>query len=905
MENHRKRVALLCGQPDEDFQRLFIEGVERIAFSRGFDVCVFAMYQKFQENKEREIGESTIFKLFNPDLFDTIIVMGDTIQTPGVLGKIDRELHDKAKVPVIFVDSESSYFPSINLHHYDAIVKLTEHLIEVHGYKDIAFVTGKKWHPHSKERLTAFIDTMKKHGLEIGPDRIFYGDFWYSSGLNIAETFVNENKKLPEAFACANDYMAIGLAEGFERHGIKVPDDVAIIGYDSVDVGRDSPSPVTSIPIPVEQFGAYAADTAIRLSEGLEVQKFTPDYEMFLGGSCGCHCESCVPKVMLRSSWKTLESSRSFYSTANRIIEDMYSKETFRGAMDSVRSYVYQIGEFEQFHLCVNSTWIKGAAGQKLDNYTDEIFEVVTCDRRGERRDRVNFDMSFPLKELLPALKDTDGEPRSFLFTPLHFDAGCFGYAVVSYGNKIRGTDLTYILWLRSIMLGMEALRRQDVLATTRRSMEENLNTDKLTGLANYGGFIEKSIEIIDIAALNGKYVTVIAVDISGIGQVNKAYGRKEGDKLILHFSELLPEAATEDGLVGRLGNDEFVIAAVSDDMSDKRAREILDKLSELVDGFNAKHDYSISYTYGISTKSVSYSDDMEQLINAAVSIKNGNKTRERTIRLSSTFTEEEKQTAEVVSDLLDTNKLDYHFQPIINACDGKVYAYEALMRPRVKPYIYPPVVIEYASRMGRLEDIERLTFLNVLKIVETNKEAFEGKKIFINSIPGIRVNDVDREEIFKMIDKFRGQIVIELTERTELDDTTLADMKTEYRKMGIETAVDDYGTGYSNIVNLLRYMPDYVKIDRMLLTGIEDNPQKRHFVREIVKFAREYDFKILAEGVETSAELETCIKLGADLIQGHYTAYPSENIVKEIDPRVSEEIFRYYSKTANYNSGF
>jgi EAL domain-containing protein (putative c-di-GMP-specific phosphodiesterase class I) len=120
--------------------------------------------------------------------------------------------------------------------------------------------------------------------------------------------------------------------------------------------------------------------------------------------------------------------------------------------------------------------------------------------------------------------------------------------------------------------------------------------------------------------------------------------------------------------------------------------------------------------------------------------------------------------------------------------------------------------------------------------------------------------------------------------------------MKEFYKTLGIETAVDDYGTGYSNIVNLLRYMPDYVKIDRMLLSNIQENPQKQHFVREIVLFAHDNHFMVLAEGIETKEELETVIKLKVDLIQGYYTARPSAEVIPEIDEEIANQIKEFSS---------
>ena len=80
----------------------------------------------------------------------------------------------------------------------------------------------------------------------------------------------------------------------------------------------------------------------------------------------------------------------------------------------------------------------------------------------------------------------------------------------------------------------------------------------------------------------------------------------------------------------------------------------------------------------------------------------------------------------------------------------------------------------------------------------------------------------------------------MELTEQTEISDEELSEVKESLLRLGAATAVDDYGTGYSNIVNLLRYMPDYVKIDRSLISDIQNSPQKQHFVRDIIGFSHD-----------------------------------------------------------------
>jgi EAL domain-containing protein (putative c-di-GMP-specific phosphodiesterase class I) len=156
------------------------------------------------------------------------------------------------------------------------------------------------------------------------------------------------------------------------------------------------------------------------------------------------------------------------------------------------------------------------------------------------------------------------------------------------------------------------------------------------------------------------------------------------------------------------------------------------------------------------------------------------------------------------------------------------------------------------------------------------------------------------RGEDLNMLEEYVGvhpsSIVVELTEHSEITDEDLKQMKSDYERIGIETAVDDYGTGYSNVTNLLRYAPDYVKIDRELLSGIEDSPQKQHFVRDIIEFSHNNGIKALAEGIETRDELKTVVTLGVDLIQGYYIGMPAKEMVQSINSLVVDEIHRFAS---------
>lgn len=898
--NQRKRIALLLGQPGEDNQKKFIEGFMENAFSKDYDVCVFTMYHKIQESKPRETGESNIFKLIQYDRFDAVVIMGDTIQTPGVLFNIEKKLKATYKGVVLCVDKASMHFPSIRIDHHTPIVQLVSHLIEKHGIEDIAFLTGSKWHVHSTERLQAYMECMKTHGIEVKDEYIIYGDYWYDSGVKAVERLLQNCGKLPRAIACANDYMAIGVADGLTRKGYRVPEDVAVTGYGATEEGRTSPQPITSVYMPSKEFGVYAVDCVEALLSKAEMPIFKPDYEFFTGSSCGCHNDSVIPVAPVRKEWTIYATKGILHTNVDYLLEDMLSRNNFSGLMDTVQTYTYQIREFDSFHICLNASWDntkKDDSNLIKSGYAPEIIPVLKCGPSGKGEDKLNFTDQFDVKEMLPDMYKDRDVPKAYIFSPLHFEDICFGYAVISYGNLAKSYEENYYMWLRNVMLGLEYYRRIAALRAQNQIIEEQKIMDSLTGLFDYNGLVKHAKPMLERVKSTNQYVAILAVDVCDIGEINAKKGREAGDKVLIELAKVLRASAGEGAMCCRLGNDEFVVAQISPEDNSDMTRRISEKILEALFTYNASPDAVARIEINAGTKTgraVSW-PELETLMNIAVSRKNGNKAKALQMRIGKKLSEEELLEAKTVGHILDDNLFTYHFQPIVNAKDGSIYAYEALMRANTEPRVSPVQIIKYAEHLGRLYDVEKATFFNVIKCVEDNRRLFEGKKVFINSIPGEQLEGDDANHLAIKMQKFSSSVVVELTEQSEADDDALERMKEGFRAMGVETAVDDYGTGYSNIINLLRYAPDYVKIDRMLLTGIQDNLQKQHFVKSIIGFAHENNFKALAEGVETTQELETVIALGVDLIQGYYTAKPNAEVVQEISKEIQNEIVEYY----------
>ena len=739
------KVALLLGQPEEFYQKRFINGFLEKMFATGYDVCIFAMYIKYQNSAPRETGESNIYSLVNYDLFDAVLVLPDTIQTPGAWERIENTIHERFRGPVLVVDHDSRYFSSIWTDSYTPVAELVRHLIEVHGHTDIAFLTGKKNHPHSMKRLQAYRDEMAAHGLAVREDRIFYGDFWYSSGSTCAEQLL-KMQDLPQAIACANDCMAIGVAEQLVKNGVRIPEDIAVVGFDSIPEGQTSPSPVMSAYVPAKSTGIHAGECILNMMQGLPITDPVTEVDFFQGSSCGCAYHKDAVEAALRDKWSTDLSESSFFSLHNRLAEDMLIQNNLQDALGVIYANLYQIKGYDSFHLCMNDQWLTPAElteGRIINHgYSERMLQAIASYGEEGIEDKVGGMERFAAETLLPELSEEHEVPRAYTFSPLHFEASCFGYAVIGFEGEPRSYDDVYRLWLHAVNCGLESVRRVIIFARAMKRRDPS------------------SLEIMD-----------------------------------------------------------------------------------------------------------------QQI------------------------TEKDRESMAEVGQILDENDLTYHFQPIVSAVDGSIHAFEALMCARSPQKISPLQILKYAGMLHRLSDVERATFLNVLQHIEECEEAFGNRRIFINSIPGIKLDNGVWEEIEEKLSRHGGQAVVELTEQSELDDVALSDMKSRYSKLGVGTAVDDYGTGYSNISNLLRYMPNYVKVDRSLLSGIQDSPQKQHFVREIVTFSHDNGINVLAEGVETADELRTVIWLGCDLIQGYYVGRPGPEVPKEIDGKLVEEICRFHKE--------
>lgn len=247
----------------------------------------------------------------------------------------------------------------------------------------------------------------------------------------------------------------------------------------------------------------------------------------------------------------------------------------------------------------------------------------------------------------------------------------------------------------------------------------------------------------------------------------------------------------------------------------------------------------------------------------------------------------------EELAKILHGRKLFPHFMPIASIKKEEVYGYEALIRGPSDSVLHSPVTLfEAAVRSGRLVELELLC--REVIIHKFKKLGLSGR-LFINVSP-ISIQEPDFKpgvtlDLLKRVGLEPDRLVIEVTEQYPIQDySCIREAADHYRDMGFAIALDDLGAGYAGLRMWSELRPNYVKIDRHFIDGIEFDPVKRDFVGSIFDIANGMNCQMVAEGIETASQYQTVKKIGIDFAQGYLLGKPEQNPVRAFSGPISND---------------
>ncbi|MFD2262481.1 bifunctional diguanylate cyclase/phosphodiesterase [Lacibacterium aquatile] len=225
---------------------------------------------------------------------------------------------------------------------------------------------------------------------------------------------------------------------------------------------------------------------------------------------------------------------------------------------------------------------------------------------------------------------------------------------------------------------------------------------------------------------------------------------------------------------------------------------------------------------------------------------------------------------------------LDYAFQPIVAMRTGRTLGFEALLRGLdSSQYPTPAALFEEAFADGRLVDLETTLRATALSKFGRRAEALDEAMLFLNvDVRLFSSAGYDARLTIDLLDRARLSptgICLELAERHEFTMAgQAADIFEHYRRSGFCVAIDDFGVGFAGLKLLYDAKPDFIKIDRFFISGIDQDVLKRGLVEQVVRYAHIRGTQVIAEGIERDAEFYVCRDLGCDFAQGYLIARPT-----------------------------
>lgn len=633
MKKKRKIIAVLAIYLENSYQTRIMDGIFTQCQRYDYDVAVFApLVQSIHSDEDYLRGEWNIYSLINFDKFDGVIVTALPMHANGnapiyheLVEMVKKKCHKKVvSIDLPFDGSQTAY-----TNDRKAFYEITEHVYNGHHCRNVYFLNGFPDQDVCKERLLGYRDFLEEHHLPFDEKKVFAGDFWYDSGEQLAERICGGELAIPDAVICASDHMAVGLMNRLIWHGVKVPEQVIVTGYDATKESVINATTLTTY----EPANTVTAEEAVNLLHAA-IDKEEPEIppvhtvstNLRLGDSCGCHCDAeYLYKRIHRSLYNVNSYIKAMQKDATVDISELLDSYLFENlvSVSGSRQCIYEIYKnthtlrpYQDFYMCLREDWMDTEASV-TDGYPERMRLVLHSESATDREDTrgVSFtrsdtagERSFYTEEMLPEMFEERDEPMAFYFSPVHFARQTLGYTVLT-AKLLQERKLDYVFhnWLRNIDNALEMMR-------VRGRIETKSEIDAMTGLYNRRAMESKLEGIRQFG--KGKILLALVADLDRLKYINDTYGHHEGDYAIKAVAEVLAECTANNEICIRSGGDEFIMLGV-DEYTEDEVDEKVAQIEELCakKGEDGKKPYEVSVSIGYCLARLRDDTNVELLI--------------------------------------------------------------------------------------------------------------------------------------------------------------------------------------------------------------------------------------------------------------------------------------------------
>lgn len=407
-------------------------------------------------------------------------------------------------------------------------------------------------------------------------------------------------------------------------------------------------------------------------------------------------------------------------------------------------------------------------------------------------------------------------------------------------------------------------------------------DTDHLTGLANVRALEHR------IWRTSGA-TTLLTVDIDRFKEINDTFGRGLGDQVLVAVADRLRGVVDDSILLARLAGDEFALFGATESMDPTSlAREIQLQFATPLEVGNMTLLIEASVGMASGSPTTEGDDDTtpDRLVQRAdLAVQAAKATQSRVASYDRSMDRDKSEQLIMLGELttaLESDQLKLHYQPQVELSSMTVVAVEALLRWHHPngTVLSPSEFLPTAERTGLIRPLTSYVLTHAL--AQRSVWAHDGLdlQMAVNISTRNLFDDTLIDQVRCALATFdcpAGQLTLEVTETSAMTDPAGAtEVLSILREMGVQVAIDDYGTGYSSLAYIERLPVQELKIDRTFVGGMAHNPAHAAIVRSTVELARTLGLSVIAEGVEDEVTLTALRELRCGRAQGYHLGRPT-----------------------------
>ena len=580
MAKKRLRVGLVIDYIISDYSQVIISGIRKTCSEIQAELFIFPIAEMHNIHSTYDYQNLAVTALISSKNLDGIIFCSGTQMHYLTKAELVSYLKSFTPLPVVNLSLEVPGIPSIVVECYNAYKVLIDNLVDVQKCDNFVIVGVKGNSAEAKTRTKYIKEILQEKGIPANKITLLKASFHYLDTLECLEQYYAENGEFKfNALLCLNDEMAYGALLFCKKHGLRIPEDLVVVGFDDLENSPCCFPPLTSINQQLFEQGRKATSILIDLIGGKEVDKITVIEAKSVLRDSTCrngytpemeNSEFCYVDSRPKNEVFSHNSGTEWYLKKSQMyqITNYYTEMQYNMTVEQLRTRINDDVRSFGISACAVVLYEKPIEMATPFDYFNlphkaSVFSAFD--------DKNNFDSNKnacphkfdPNNHMLPAGILEVGAEGLFVISLFH-NTLQYGYIVIRPGAYDTSVYDLLTKIMSTIISSTYSYSLMDKEKTTFRAKYDKLDviarTDELTGLNNRRGLFDLGQVTLNFAKTMKQSGMIVYCDMDGLKKINDTFGHESGDRAIIAESIILRGNFRSNDIVSRIGGDEFMV---------------------------------------------------------------------------------------------------------------------------------------------------------------------------------------------------------------------------------------------------------------------------------------------------------------------------------------------------------